>query len=338
MQRKSSLYNLFRIAAFLVIGAVLLGVFSQIFDGGYWFRQGYIYDRTARYAAYTAQEPGQIDVITVGDSLSICAITPPELYRDYGITAYNIGQDMQFPVESYYALEHALKTQPVKVVLLETNALFYDNSLVDEAQKDLSEFLQSRFPFLRFHNLWKIPFKRKSIRKYFKGYTINESEGHFDFDKDYTFDNPVRYPIQPQQHLHLMRIQKYCKDHDIRLILYSSASIQGYYTMRKHNTLMDYAEKYGFEVVDANFDKDIVGMDWPNDTWDDGDHLTLSGCRKMTAYLGNYLRSECDLPDHRSDPAYKSWDDMLVEYDEEVEKMKGKSYADVEKELGFPKY
>ena len=137
--------------------------------GGYWFRQGYIYDRTARYAAYTAQEPGQIDVINVGDSLSICAITPPELYRDYGITAYNIGQDMQFPVESYYALEHALKTQPVKVVLLETNALFYDNSLVDEAQKDLSEFLQSRFPFLRFHNLWKIPFKRKSIRKYVSG-------------------------------------------------------------------------------------------------------------------------------------------------------------------------
>ena len=58
----------------------------------------------------------------------------------------------------------------------------------------------------------------------------------------------------------------------------------------------------------------------------------------MTAYLGNFLRDECGMPDHCGDPAYRAWDDMLIAYDEEVEKMKGKSYANVEKELSFPDY
>ena len=330
--------KIFKTIAFFLIGCVLLTILSGIFDGGRLFSQGWIYDRTARYAAFSEEVPEQIDVINLGDSLSICAITPPELYRDFGITAYNIGQDMQYPIESYYALKHAMETQHPKVVLLETNSIFYVNTPVQEAGQTLSETLQYAFPFLRYHNNWKIPFKYRSVRTYFKGYTINEMEDDFTFDKDYTFDNTVRYPVSRHQLLQLLRIQKLCREKGIRLVLYSSASIMNYYTMRKHNTLTDFVRDYGFEFIDANYDKDIVGMNWPSDTWDNGDHLNLSGCRKMTAYLGNFLRDECGMPDHRGDPAYQNWDDMLTDYDLEVEKMKGKSYAIVEKELSFPKY
>ena len=298
--------NIIKIASFLLVGCILLTLMSWVFDGGRLFSQGWVYDRTARYAAVSEEAPEQIDVINLGDSLSICAITPSELYRDYGITAYNIGQDMQYPIESYYAPLHAMETQSPKVVLLETNSIFYVNTLEEEGEQTLAEVLQYTFPFLRYHNQWKIPFKYRSVRTYFKGYTINEMEAPFTFDD--------------------------------RLVLYSSASIMNYYTMRKHNTLTDFVKKYGFEFIDANYDKDIVGMNWPTDTWDNGDHLNLSGCRKMTAYLGNFLRDECGMPDHRGDPAYRAWDDMLIAYDEEVEKMKGKSYANVEKELSFPDY
>lgn len=330
--------NIIKIASFLLVGCILLTLMSWVFDGGRLFSQGWVYDRTARYAAVSEEAPEQIDVINLGDSLSICAITPPELYRDYGITAYNIGQDMQYPIESYYAPLHAMETQSPKVVLLETNSIFYVNTLEEEGEQTLAEVLQYTFPFLRYHNQWKIPFKYRSVRTYFKGYTINEMEAPFTFDEDYTFENTVRYPVKRQQLLQLLRLQKLCRDKGIRLVLYSSASIMNYYTMRKHNTLTDFVKKYGFEFIDANYDKDIVGMNWPTDTWDNGDHLNLSGCRKMTAYLGNFLRDECGMPDHRGDPAYRAWDDMLIAYDEEVEKMKGKSYANVEKELSFPDY
>lgn len=330
--------SIIKIASFVLVGCILLTLLSHIFDGGRLFSEGWIYDRTARYAAISEEIPDQIDVINLGDSLSICAITPPELYRDFGITAYNIGQDMQFPVESYYALLHALETQSPKVVLLETNSIFYENTLEEESEKTLSEILQYTFPFLRFHNLWKIPFKYRSIRTYFKGYTINEMQVDYTFDKDYISGNTERYPVKTQQLLQLLRLQKLCQDSNIRLVLYSSASIMNYYTMRKHNTLQDFALKYGFEFIDANYDRDLVGMNWPTDTWDNGDHLNLWGCRKTTAYLGTFLRDKCKIPDHRGDPEYKNWDDMLAVYDEEVEKMKGVSYANIEKRLGFPDY
>ena len=65
----------------------------------------------------------------------------------------------------------------------------------------------------------------------------------------------------------------------------------------------------------------------------DGDHLNLFGTRKMTVYIGDYLRDNCDLTDHREDPAYKSWADQLAAYEEEVRDMEGTSYPKIEEEI-----
>ena len=43
-------------------------------------------------------------------------------------------------------------------------------------------------------------------------------------------------------------------------------------------------------------------MNWKKDTNDSGDHLNLSGSRRMTVYIGDYLRDNCELADHRPDP------------------------------------
>ena len=113
-----------KIAGFLIILVILFKVFSIIFDGGYWFNKKFIYDRNARAAAFTLEPEGQIDVLNIGDSLSTTALAPMELYRDYGYTAYNLGQDLQTPPESYFALRSALKTQPIKVVFYEVHNLY----------------------------------------------------------------------------------------------------------------------------------------------------------------------------------------------------------------------
>ena len=80
-----------KIAGFLVIFVILLEIFCVIFDGGYWFEKKFIYDRNARMAAFELEPKGQIDLLNVGDSLSTSALSPLELYRDHGITSYNLG-------------------------------------------------------------------------------------------------------------------------------------------------------------------------------------------------------------------------------------------------------
>ena len=165
MKRKA----IIRIAGFLLIFVILLEIFCVIFDGGYWFEKKFIYDRNARMAAFELEQKGQINVLNIGDSLSTTSLAPMELYRDYGYTSYNLGQDLQTPIESYYAL----KTQPIKVVLYEAHTLFYNPDPNEFPTSLLAEPLKTDFPFLRFHYVWLKYWKKRSIREYFHGFLQN---------------------------------------------------------------------------------------------------------------------------------------------------------------------
>ena len=124
----------------------------------------------------------------------------------------------------------------------------------------------------------------------------------------------------------------YCRKRDIKLVLYSGGSAFCY-DIRMHNAVAQFAEECGVEYMDANYDRDKIQIDWANDTFDGGDHLNLFGARKMTVYLGDYLRQECGLTDHRGDPKYQSWEEMWADYEQEVKEMEGKSYPKLEEML-----
>ena len=77
---------------------------------------------------------------------------------------------------------------------------------------------------------------------------------------------------------------------------------------------------------------DEIGIDWNKDTFDEGDHLNYYGSKKLTDYLSEYLKEECDLTDHRGDPEFESWNELLPLYEQEIVKMEGTSYSRLEKE------
>ena len=112
-----------KIIAFVGIVLITLAVLSAFFNGGFWYRNGYVSNRDARYAAIDLEEPGQIDVLNVGNSLCDVSLTPLELFRDYGITSYNMGRDLQSKEATYYAIKAALRKQKIKVLLWETDNL-----------------------------------------------------------------------------------------------------------------------------------------------------------------------------------------------------------------------
>ena len=99
-----------------------------------------------------------------------------------------------------------------------------------------------------------------------------------------------------------------------------------------HRGIVKLAEENGVDFLDGNNDLEGVGIDWNEDTFDRGDHLNLSGSVKLTEYLAAYLEKECSLTDHRNDPAYQSWEELLPAYEQEVRDMEGTSYPRLEKE------
>ena len=327
--------NLLKILCFGVVLAVLLDILSVVFNGGDLAARGSViyYDR--RVAELSNEQEGQIDVLCVGDSLCGAGFCSPSLYRDYGITSYNAGKEMQKPVETYYCIKEAIERQPVKVVLLEAHGLIRELDGTDPWGYGLAEAFRHRFPFLKYHSFWKFCTDGRSIRKYFKGFLVDETvvgyEGKAPY---YNPEDPNTYPMQWENGYMLTQIQKLCEQNGIRLVLVGFVSPKCYNTP-VHRRFEKEAKERGLEFVDLNCDLDRIGIDWKNDFYDKGDHVNVFGAEKITAYLGEYVLNEFDLEDHRGDPAYQLWDEMIAKYEQELIDMKGTDYFILEDQAGI---
>ncbi len=77
------------------------------------------------------------------------------------------------------------------------------------------------------------------------------------------------------------------------------------------NRVYRLAEQYGLEYI--NFlDLDLVNYE--TDCFDTNSHMNRSGAEKVSRYLGSFISSHYDLPDRRSDPEYRSWNEDYERY------------------------
>ena len=327
--------NLLKISGFGAILIILLSILSVVFDGGDLADRGSViyYDR--RIAELSNEQEGQIDVLFLGDSLCGVGFCSPTLYRDYGITSYNAGKEMQKPVETYYWIREAIKKQPVKVVMLEPHGLLRELDGLDPWGYGLAEALRYRFPFLRYHSFWKFCTDGRSIRKYFKGFIVDETVNGYDGPVPYYDpEDPDTYPMPWESGYMLTKIQKLCERNGIKLVLVGAVSPVCYNTQVNRRFEKE-AQERGLEFLDLNCKLDKIGIDWVNDYSDKGDHVNEYGAEKVARYLGGYLSKEYGLEDHRGDPGYESWDDMLAKYGQEVIDLEGTNYFHLEDEAGI---
>lgn len=326
--------NIIKIVSFTIGLFIIIAILGIPFRGGYWYARGFLADRDCRIAGIQEEPEGQIDVINVGDSLANVAITPLEMYRDYGITSYVMGRDLQKCMETYYAIKLARREQPVRAVLWEVHNLCKHQKDYEPYMTGLSEYTKFRSQFIKYHYIWKNLLEGPGIRKYFKGYVVSEKV--VPYEKKVPYLNPdVTYAFMPpkDQMYAFKKIYNLCQKEGIQLVLYAVPSPHCY-SMAMHNGYVKLAGEYGLPFLDGNVEYEKIGIDFANDYQDnDADHLNLSGTRKMTRYLADYLVKECGLTDHRNDPAYRSWDELLPSYEQEIRDMEGTSYPEIEKKL-----
>ena len=88
-------------------------------------------------------EAGDHDVIFIGDCEVYANVSPMEMYRYNGITAYVRGTPQQLLWQSYYILKETLRYETPKVVVFNVNAMRHSEP-VSEAYNTL---LHSNFVF-----------------------------------------------------------------------------------------------------------------------------------------------------------------------------------------------
>ena len=260
------------------------------------------------------EKENTIDVLVIGDSETYSAISPLEMYNEHGFTSYVCGTPAQRLYDSYNFLIKAMDKQKPKVVVLETNAIYRATSVYEFLIANVVKL----FPFFDYHDRWKqLSFRDldASINYTYtdpnKGFKINSNvvpEKNWNYMQDIHEVSEI-----PESNLkYLKEIRKICNDNDKKLVFLSTPSIKNW-NYAKYEGIKEYATLNQIDYYDINIDKfDLV--DWMRDTPDKGDHVNLRGAKKVTKYVGNILSDNYNLPDHRGDKNYESWDKDYKEY------------------------
>ena len=307
-----------RVIMFLLVFAVLLWACSAGIQIIVRNVRGSQSGRSRVFASVSAEKKNTIDVLVAGDSESYTSVSPMDLWDRAGIAAYDCGQPGQRIQETYYILKTAFRTQSPKLVLFETNTMFRDPGFLKNVQLSLTEPLAYHFPVIKYHNAWKALFDGPGgLKKSYKGFEIRDKVVSYEGDEEYMKETKDKAQIPEVVRIYMEKIKRLCEKNGADLLLVSAPSPKNY-NYKKHNSLEEYARENDLPYVDLNMKFRDIGIDWKLDSYDRGDHLNISGARKVTAYIGQYLADNYDLPDRRNDDGWREWDDLAREYLEEL--------------------
>ena len=270
-----------------------------------------------------------IDVLVLGDSESYNSYIPLELWNQYGFTSYVCGTPAQRISNSYQYLKYAFNKQKPKIVILEANNLYTKNGVV----RHIKEYIDKYIPVFEYHDRWKNLSKEDFYKspKYTeivndKGYRYSNKIRKVKKSKRENFmkENEVAKTIPNDNKKHLKEIKDYCDKNNAKIILYSSPAPANW-NYDKHNGIEKLAKSLEIEYIDLNLKVDELKINWKKDSQETrGEHLNYTGAIKVTDYLGNYLKNNHELPDHRQDEEYNAWNEAYNNFQKEIEDSIGK--------------
>lgn len=303
---RKSIKHVLKGAAFFLGLAVILAAVSGIFQP----KNNTAEDgmREVKANGILGEREHSVDVLVLGDSESFSAISPMNMWKEYGITAYVCGTSGQPLYLSQKFLKQAFLKQRPAVVILETDNIYGKIKLSDALAQPFYEL----FPVLEYHDRWKSLKASDFLER--PSYTgTDECKGYFysaavapaDSAGYMAPDDGVE-KIPARNKRYVKRIAEFCQANGAEFLLVSTPSTKNW-NYRRHNGIQKLAEKYGLAYIDMNLMTEQVPINWQTDTRDQGDHLNHAGAIKVSRYLGSYLTERYGLTDHRNDPAYGDW-------------------------------
>lgn len=279
-----------------------------------------------RHHDFFAQEE-DFDVLFLGSSHMIDTIQPMQLWKDHGIVSYNLAGYRNLMSVNYWMLRNALEhTTPEVVVVdcfdvrntaLKSDLPSFVHLALDSfpltrtklsAIWDLYDSAEERFDFLwnfsTYHGRWSELTKEDicfepgtgkggeillRVHEPQKAERLAETEVYEGTTIGFTY---------------LEKIIQCCKERNIELLLVYIPFPASQDDQREANTISGIAAANGVRYENLLF-RDIV--DHETDSYDFNSHLNISGARKVTAWMGDYLKKNYALEDHRNDPEYVFW-------------------------------
>ncbi|MCQ2450077.1 MAG: SGNH/GDSL hydrolase family protein [Clostridia bacterium] len=308
-----------RAVSFLLILVTLLYAFSYVLQPRSNTRQGGMFNPNAH--GFYGEPKNTMDMVILGNSDAYSGFSPIGLWNNFGYTSYISGEGKEHCAGAYRLLNEILTCQKPKVVLLETDMIFTANSKANQLEEIYRVTVESACPVFLYHDLWK----RTRPKDIFKKATFD----HRICEKGQKVSNAVNPPVREPKKLKektaipvtemlwLERIVSRCRQENIQLIFFQIPSLPSWDDSR-HNTVQKFADKNSIPFLDLHKRSDEIGLDWQTDTRDRGNHLNNAGADKVTMWIGNYLKEQNLLTDHRDDRQYDFWNDDAKDFEKVV--------------------
>lgn len=281
------------------------------------------------------KEKAEYDVFFLGSSHVGCGIAPMELWEAYGITSYDFATSAGTIPTLYNQLRLSVRHHKPKIAVLDVMGAdcdVYVSSQMDSVHVALDYFPLSRqkyeciadlfpddkkrriaylFPFTIFHNRW-VDMTPEMIWDGIFNVPVNNVKGQW---LDYSLDTVSRpaNEIQTDETLQdnplgMQYIEKFitfCRVNDIIPVLMSIPYPVTSISARKgENSVQTLSERMGVSYYNL---QGTGVVDYATDLRDPSSHVNFSGARKVTLYIGERLRNDYGLTDHREEDSYASW-------------------------------
>ncbi len=257
------------------------------------------------------EDKNTIDSIILGDSLVYSGISPMDLWHNYGYTVFDCASEALLTKDAYQNLKIATDNQEAKVVFMEADVLFRDEKRMPRSRR-LKLAIKYFFPIYQYHNNWKkylFSFVSEENKDFIdlninKGYKLVKSTHSAKKKRNMKKSNKKK-SIPTTNLTYFDKIVQLSKEKNIKLILISIPNLEKW-SSQKHNRIQSLADLYDLEFIDLN-DENVISIDWQKDTRDFGNHLNYRGALKVTHFIGEYLKKNHLVMDHRKDSSYESW-------------------------------
>lgn len=284
------------------------------------------------------QEQQKLDMVYVGGSAAYVYFQPLRAWNDYGFASYDYANDaiQAECIEAY--IRDIRRYQDPELFVIDARAFQYYTSQEDgiglrygadsmdwydpNRYRLLNSYFQNRdispdtdtlsyyLDIAKYHtnteNLshsinWR--FSTGKMTASLKGWCW--MHGYTELDTPPSFSTEVRGELASREIL--TQLLEYGKQENLNFLFV----VCPYYITQQHqelyNSIADLVESYGYSFLNTNEHWAEMGIDFSNDFYNKN-HVNPMGAAKYTQYLANYLQAQYDLPDHRQDAAYASWD------------------------------
>lgn len=285
------------------------------------------------------EDAEKIDVFFVGASHIFYGVNPMVIWDEAGIAGYNLTTHQQPLWTSKLLLQYALNHQHPKLIVFDVlMATNFGRPLIGTEQGTnmthlaldpvplslqkirgvldtdfITEKGEILFPIIKTHSRLQQGLLSFDDLHFFSGDRSHPMKGYNFTESTLWYDHPlipdedVVYDLPDGMEEILIDFIEFCREKELPLLFIKTPVIGNEELYGQFNRIGQIAEAYSVPFLNFNVLYDELGFDGYADFADTG-HLNVLGAQKVSSYLADYLPAHYDLPDHRGEPGYESWE------------------------------